>query len=383
MRKESSASGKGSLISKSAENGEKSIASPSADLGLESTNFANVTRETESNLIDLAPQQSISGESTSGKLEATIPPDLLLSLTSQTPLNLPTDNSEILNNTEEILGSSTTSSLIIDSTTIPGQRKDGKETINDNQEKAESTAVSTENTDVSISASEDEENDIIGLAANIFETISSKGTASDMPEESLTGSKDVASLVTPETSTITSQGELTLTSNDALHKNVPSSTAEVTVSTAEETASTAEVSAPTESDADVTPRKTDSDVTITAMSKSVTSASNGTKIRTSGERNIKVTSENLKPTSERWNNSHQVSFTKSIPKSITQEPFLEDNLDKIIKNVVQSQNIFASDDTPVITQSTVKKKTLGKMREGGRGSTSKISSDITTTSVSG
>lgn len=317
------------------------------------------------------------------ELNTTIQPDVLISSTLQTPLNVPTDSSEFLNISTEISESSVASSMVEESTIIAqisktesGEREDQKETTVEFQEEAESTTIAAEITAIPITPSEITD-DIVGFVASIVANISNNvpeadaKETTDLPEGSIAETHEIVSSVAPETAIV------------ALHD-------EATVANIEETTHIETTSA--ESDAEVTPEKGSSDITVSDIpntttveaASEVTSITAETSTSMSSKGNTEATSGILEKTSEDENNSGEDLFSKSVLNLITEQPFVQKDVDDIIKNIAQSKDILITVTKPAVANAAVEEEAIEKL-EKGQGATEAVkdSSTIADTLVNG
>ncbi|EFO25324.2 hypothetical protein LOAG_03162 [Loa loa] len=301
-------------------------------------------------------------ETSGDELETIVQPDILISSTLQTPLNVPTDSSELSNISGEISESSVASSVVENSTTIPqtstiesGERKDQKKATVEFQEEAEPTAISAEITvmPTSINGITD---DIVGAVASIVANISSNVPKTDMKEMtrmlegSSTKTKGTVPFVALKT-TVESRTEATSASIDGTFHT------DITSSIIEETASI-------KSDAGVTPEKV-GDVPLSDMTKATTaevvgevmSVAEETSTSISIEENTEATLGLLEKTSD------GVLFSKPVPNSIMKQPFVQENVGDIIKKIAQTKDIFVTDIKTVVADAAVKEEVVEKLEE--------------------
>ncbi|CAG9537653.1 unnamed protein product [Cercopithifilaria johnstoni] len=302
--------------------GEETSSSPTSQLSMASeietiSTTSGITEKSE-------------GTSGNDELDTTIQPDLI-SLTLQTPLNVPTDNSEVSNIDGGVSRSSSTSSTTEESTqtsTIEsGKRKDEKEgTDVEFQEEFEPTTISSDIT--LMPASNEITDDIVEAVADIVANISKnilepEIKTTDMSEESNTESHEIASSLASETPSITEETESTF-----------------------EEVGTSNVA------------------TVEAVSE-ITSIENEISTSMSTVENTKETSEIVEKVSD------ETLSSESIPNAITEQPFVHEYVDDIIKKIAQSKDILVTGIKPLVADAAVEEEVIKKLIEKDEGITDK------------
>lgn len=300
--------------------------------------------------------------SDNNELDTTVQPDLLISLTLQTPLNVPTDSSELLNITEEISGSSVVSTIAKGSATIPqtsmiksGEWKNQKEgTTVEFQEEVEPTTVSAEITVIPILHSEVTD-DIVGAVASIVANISRNVLETDVketigiPEEWSTETHEIVSTISSKNAIIESHIEATSANfKGTFHSDINSSIVE----------ETALMESNIEADAAL------SDITNATTAETISKATfiaEETSTSTSDERNTEVTFRILEKISKEGNNDDEDLFSKSVSNSITEQPFVQANANAVIKNVAQSKDILVTGSKPAVADAAIQEEAIKKV----------------------
>uniref|UniRef100_A0A0R3RFL7 Apple domain-containing protein n=1 Tax=Elaeophora elaphi TaxID=1147741 RepID=A0A0R3RFL7_9BILA len=180
-----------------------------------------------------------------------------------------------------------------------------------------------------------------------------------MSEESTTENQEIVSSVTSESTISTNVKEIPETA--------------VTSSITGETPSM-------ELDAEVTSEEVGIANPITAEEVSeIISATEETSTPMKSEKNTEVTSGISEITFD------EALFSKSAPNSITEQPFVQANVDDVIRQVAQSKDILVTDTKPPISDVTVEEEAIGQVKGEGEGATQvdEDLSNIVDTLVSG
>ncbi|EJW87037.1 PAN domain-containing protein, partial [Wuchereria bancrofti] len=304
------------------------------------------------------------------ELDITVQPDLLISLTLQTPLNVPTDSSELLDITEEISGSSVVSTVAMGSATISqtsminsGEWEDQKEEAAiEFQEEVEPTTVSAEITVTPIFHREVTD-DVVGTVASIVANISHNVLETDVketiriPEESSTETHEIISTIASKNAIIGSHIEATSDNfKGTLHSDIKSSIVEETALME----SNVEAPGKAENNAAL------SDITNATTAEAISEATfiaEETSTSTSNERNIEVTFRILEKTFGERNNDDEDLFSKSASNSIMEQPFVQKNVDAVIKNVAQSKDILVTGIKLAVGDAAVQEEAIKKVEE--------------------
>lgn len=334
---------------KSKESGEESGTVTAVAVEEEATSIASTSQspvesfEIETNLATAT--EIFTRTSGNDELDATIQPDLISS-PFQTPLNVPTDNSEFSDIDGEISSDSSTSVIEEPTQTSKIEFDEGKNQKEDTefQEEAEPTTISSDITITPIS-SRDVTDDIAGLVAAIAANISSNipktdvKETTDMSEESNTESHEIMSSSPASESAVLKHV-----------KAIEETPHTLTSSIIEETASL-------ESDGKVTSETGEIiDVTNAEAATKMVSIAKETSASMNSETNIEAAFGILGKASE-------VAFSsESVSNLITEQPFLQENINEVIKKVAQSKDILVTDIKSSVEDGADKEKAIKKLK---------------------